>query len=113
MDRSRMPHFRARARPSSSSSTECISITRTKGEDEHDFYKRGSESRRSVGASMTADFTQQAIDKETSYCYKIGLMSSLRRTSVGLLYCGLVMAFALVLQAQTIAPQGSEFPVLE
>src|SRR5437867_6049478 len=99
MDRSRMPHFRARARPSSSSSTEWISITRTKDEHKHDFYKRGSESRRSVGGSMTADFTQQAIDKETSHCYKIGLMSSLRQTSIGLLYCGLVMTFALTVQS--------------
>ena len=62
---------------------------------------------------MTVDFTQQAIDKESAHCYKIGLMSSLRRTSTGLLYCGLVMTFALAVQAQTIAPQGSEFPVLE
>src|SRR5947207_4556750 len=62
---------------------------------------------------MTADFTEQDIDKGSSHCYKIGLMSSLRRPSLGLLYCSLAMTLSLTLQAQTIAPQGGEFPLLE
>jgi hypothetical protein len=53
------------------------------------------------------------MDKETSHCYKLGLMSSLRQTCVGLLYFGPVMAFSLMLQAQTITPQGGEFGLLE
>ena len=62
---------------------------------------------------MTVDFTEQDMDKKTSHCYKLGLMSSLRQPCLGLLYYGLVMAFSLSLQAQTITPQGGEFGLLE
>ena len=62
---------------------------------------------------MIADFTESDMDKETSHCYKIGLMSSLRQTPLWLLYSSLVMAFSLTVQAQTITPQGGEFGLLE
>jgi hypothetical protein len=62
---------------------------------------------------MTPDFTEYDMDKDSSHCYKIGLMSSLRQTCLGLLYSSPVLAFSLIVQAQTITPQGGEFPLLE
>jgi hypothetical protein len=62
---------------------------------------------------MTPDFTEYDMDKDSSHCYKIGLMSSLRQTCLGLLYSSPVLAFSLMVQAQTITPQGGEFSLLE